>query len=90
LAAVLVNNFTNHLFAEAASICSQNYLPFELLNPLIQETVNKLEDLSPKAAQTGPAVRHDQKTIEKHLTLIQERSLQEIYKAVTLAIQKKQ
>ena len=90
LAAVLVNNFTNHLFAEAAAICSQNDLPFELLNPLIQETVHKLEDLSPKAAQTGPAVRHDQKTIEKHLTLIQERSLQEIYKAVTLAIQKKQ
>ena len=90
LAAVLVNNFTNHLFAEAASICSQNYLPFELLNPLIQETVNKLEYLSPKAAQTGPAIRHDQKTIEKHLTLIQERSLQEIYKVVTLAIQKKQ
>jgi predicted short-subunit dehydrogenase-like oxidoreductase (DUF2520 family) len=90
LAAVLVNNFTNHLFAEAATICSQNDLSFELLNPLIQETVNKLEDLSPKAAQTGPAVRHDQKTIEKHLTLIQERSLQEIYKVVTLAIQKKQ
>ena len=90
LAAVLVNNFTNHLFAEAATICSQNDLSFELLNPLIQETVHKLEDLSPKAAQTGPAVRHDQKTIEKHLTLIQERSLQEIYKVVTLAIQKKQ
>ena len=32
----------------------------------------------------------DQKIIEKHLTLIQERSLQEIYKVVTLAIQKKQ
>lgn len=90
LAAVLVNNFTNHLFAEAAAICSQNDLPFELLNPLIQETVHKLEDLSPKATQTGPAARHDHKTIEKHLTLIQERSLQEIYKVVTLAIQKKQ
>ena len=90
LTAVLVNNFTNHLFAEAATICSQNDLPFELLNPLIQETVNKLEYLSPKAAQTGPAIRHDQKTIEKHLTLIEERSLQEIYKVVTLAIQKKQ
>ncbi len=86
----MVNNFTNHLFAEAAAICSQNDLPFELLNPLIQETVHKLEDLSPKATQTGPAARHDHKTIEKHLTLIQERSLQEIYKAVTLAIQKKQ
>lgn len=90
LAAVLVNNFTNHLFAEAAALCVQNDLPFELLKPLIQETVDKLENLSPKDAQTGPAVRHDQQTIEKHLTLIQEHSLQEIYKVVTSAIQKKQ
>ena len=90
LAAVLVNNFTNHLYAEAAALCIQNDLPFELLKPLIQETIDKLENLSPKDAQTGPAVRHDQKTIEKHLTLIQEHSLQEIYKVVTLAIQKKQ
>jgi predicted short-subunit dehydrogenase-like oxidoreductase (DUF2520 family) len=90
LAAVLVNNFTNHLYAEAAALCIQNDLPFELLKPLIQETIDKLENLSPKDAQTGPAVRHDQKTIEKHLTLIQEHSLQEIYKVVTSAIQKKQ
>ena len=89
LAAVLVNNFTNHLFVEAAAICAQNNLPFELLKPLIKETVDKLQDLSPKASQTGPAVRNDHKTIEKHLELIQEHRLQEIYKVLTSAIQNK-
>ena len=55
LAAVLVNNFTNHLFAEANIICKKNNLPFDLLLPLIKETVQKVEKLSPKKAQTGPA-----------------------------------
>ena len=37
LAAVLVNNFTNHLFAEADLICEQNNLPFDLLLPLVKK-----------------------------------------------------
>ncbi|MEK9613206.1 MAG: DUF2520 domain-containing protein [Flavobacteriaceae bacterium] len=88
LAAVLVNNFTNHLFTEAANLCEKNNLPFELLMPLIQETVQKLQTHSPKAAQTGPAIRNDIKTINKHLQLIDKPHLKEIYKVVTSAIQK--
>ena len=87
LAAVLVNNFTNHLFTEAAALCEQNDLSFDLLKPLIQETVNKLETLSPKAAQTGPAVRYDQETITKHLKSIHNPKLKEIYQVLTSAIQ---
>lgn len=87
LAAVLVNNFTNHLFTEAAVLCEQNDLSFNLLKPLIQETVNKLETLSPKAAQTGPAVRNDQETITKHLKSIHNPKLKEIYQVLTSAIQ---
>jgi predicted short-subunit dehydrogenase-like oxidoreductase (DUF2520 family) len=87
LAAVLVNNFTNHLFTEAAALCEQNDLSFNLLKPLIQETVNKLETLSPKAAQTGPAVRYDQETITKHLKSIHKPKLKEIYQVLTSAIQ---
>ncbi len=87
LAAVIVNNFTNHLFTEAAALCEQNDLSFDLLKPLIQETVNKLEALSPKAAQTGPAVRNDQETITKHLKSIKNPKLKEIYQVVTSAIQ---
>lgn len=68
--AVMVNNFTNHLFAIAADICQQQQLPFELLKPLIRETVNKLAYLNPKVAQTGPALRGDQGTVNTHLNYL--------------------
>ena len=44
--------------------------PFEILIPLINETVSKAIDLGPENSQTGPAIRHDQNTIEKHLELL--------------------
>ncbi len=88
LAAVLVNNFTNYFFTEAALICKENNLPFELLKPLIKETAIKLDVLSPQNAQTGPAIRKDQETITKHLKSIQNPKLHEIYKVLTSAIQK--
>lgn len=70
LAAVLVNNYTNHLFVLAEKFLSKNELPFDIMMPLIHETVSKLDSLSPALAQTGPAVRNDSITIEKHKTLI--------------------
>lgn len=86
LAAVLVNNFTNHLFTQAEQICKQNDLSFDLLKPLIHETVNKLDDLKPKEAQTGPAVRGDQKTIEAHFEIIENPELEKLYNLLTNTI----
>ncbi len=87
LAAVLVNNFTNHLFAEANFICKKNNLPFDILLPLIKETVQKVEKLSPKDSQTGPASRNDSETISKQIKLITNNRLKKIYKVLTSAIQ---
>ncbi len=87
LAAVLVNNFTNHLFAEANLICKKNNLPFYLLLPLIKETVEKVDKLSPKDSQTGPASRNDSETISKQIKLITNNRLKKIYKVLTSAIQ---
>tara|TARA_B100001109_G_scaffold238808_1_gene220883 strand:- start:2052 stop:2795 length:744 start_codon:yes stop_codon:yes gene_type:complete len=87
LAAVLVNNFTNHLFAEANLICKKNNLPFDILLPLIKETVQKVEKLSPKNSQTGPASRNDSETISKQIKLITNSRLKKIYKVLTSAIQ---
>ena len=89
LAAVLVNNFTNHLFVEAADICEKNDLSFNLLKPIIRETFEKIETLNPQDAQTGPAIRGDEKTIKKHLKLIKSPYLKSIYKSFTSAIQTK-
>ena len=85
--AVFVNNFTNHLYTLANEISSDNNIEFDILKPLIRETANKLEAFSPYKSQTGPALRNDKKTIEKHLKLIEKKSHQDIYKLLTASIQ---
>lgn len=67
LAAVFVNNFTNHLFHIGHEITAAADLPFDLLRPLIRETVEKLAHGSPAELQTGPAKRGDVVTMERHL-----------------------
>tara|TARA_R110002124_G_scaffold55310_4_gene156520 strand:+ start:1027 stop:1722 length:696 start_codon:yes stop_codon:yes gene_type:complete len=86
VAAVFVNNFTNHLFKIGNDICNTNNVPFEILQPLIKETVLKIEKLSPEKAQTGPAIRNDKKTIKNHLNLL-DKNQQKIYKILTKSIQ---
>lgn len=87
VAAVFTNNFSNHMLTAAEKICNEHQLPFEMLKPLILETFSKAILNGPKENQTGPAVRGDQKTIEKHLALIKgDPKLVEIYKAVTSSI----
>lgn len=86
VAAVFANNFTNHMFSIAESICTANEIPFPILYPLIQETAKKIQLLNPKEAQTGPAVRNDKKTIKNHLNLLEEKQ-KEIYKILTNSIQ---
>lgn len=86
VAAVFVNNFTNHLFQIGNEICDENGVSFEILKPLILETANKINSLSPKEAQTGPAKRNDTTTINKHLDLLSNPNHKEIYKILTKSI----
>ena len=86
IAAVFVNNFTNHLYKIGNDICKEHHIPFEILHPLMKETVAKIEKLSPEKAQTGPAIRNDQKTIKNHLDLLT-KNQQKIYTILTKSIQ---
>ncbi len=86
LAAVFVNNFTNHLFYLGKNICEDHELPFDLLQPLIKETVLKLDTKTPYQAQTGPAKRNDIQTITKHLTLLTDANDRAIYKLLSQSI----
>ena len=87
LAGVLVNNFTNHLYHLADKHLASKNIPFEYLLPLIEETINKVKEIPPKSAQTGPAVRGDESTIEKHLSISDE-TLRELYLFLTSSIKK--
>lgn len=81
LAAVLVSNFTNFLYIQAASLCNAHGLSFQLLQPLITETVRRLEISPPKDWQTGPARRNDVQVMNLHLDLLKDNpDLQKLYK----------
>ena len=69
-AAVIVSNFTNHLYALAEDFCNKEKVDFNLLKPLIIETANRILIDSPSHLQTGPAVRKDIQTLDKHLRLL--------------------
>ena len=88
VAAVLVSNFTNHLYALAEAYCKKEGLQFRQLLPLIRETATRISNISPQQAQTGPAIRHDKETIEKHLELLKDHpALKTIYLLLTESIQ---
>jgi predicted short-subunit dehydrogenase-like oxidoreductase (DUF2520 family) len=88
VAAVIVSNFTNHLYAMAEEYCRKEGLDFKQLLPLIEETALRIKDISPKDAQTGPALRHDKETIQKHLELLKGHpQFKNIYLLLTESIQ---
>lgn len=70
VAAVLVNNFTNHLFAMADEFCEKEKIDFKKLYPLIDETISRVKLNPPGDAQTGPAIREDIYTLGKHLQIL--------------------
>lgn len=87
LTAVFACNFVNHLFARAKEISDLQEIPFDYFLPLIDETVQKIHEIDPKSAQTGPAVRNDRRILELHQQLLQGESL-EIYKTMNHSIKK--
>ena len=95
VAAVFACNFSNYLWTISEQILKEKNIPFDMLKPLLEETLQKALEINPSNAQTGPAVRNDKKVIEKHLEMIEEMNLSDsnphfsqIYKLMTESIQK--
>lgn len=87
LAAVFACNFSNHMFTIAGDICKRTPYNFDVLVPLITETVNKAVETGPEFSQTGPAVRNDKDTVKKHLELLSfSERMKRIYKEITNSI----
>lgn len=87
LAAVFVNNFTNHMLRTGNEIASRAGFSPEVLKPLINETISKALDIGPENSQTGPAIRNDLNTIEKHLDLLSfSPEMQNMYREITRSI----
>jgi predicted short-subunit dehydrogenase-like oxidoreductase (DUF2520 family) len=91
VAAVFVNNFTNHLYAIAERYCKNEGLDFKLLQPLIEETALRIKDVPPAKLQTGPAVRNDKETLQRHLELLKSYpQLKTLYLILTESIQQEE
>lgn len=89
LAGVFACNFVNHLFVEANDILAKQNIDFSVLSPLITETVQKAIETSPFEAQTGPAIRHDENIIQKHLNLLDYEKQKELYLCISNLIKEK-
>ena len=88
LGAVLACNFTNHLYALASDLLTRHQLPFDALWPLIDETAQKVHELPPDRAQTGPAARGDRHVMDEHLRLLADDPyLSEVYRLLSRGIE---
>lgn len=86
LSGIWASNFVNHMYQIAQDICKEADLPFDVLRPLIEETALKVQDLEPFDAQTGPARRGDEIIINKHLEILEDSRLQQLYKLLSDSI----
>lgn len=88
LAAVIANNFTNHLLLKADEMTGGNPLIRQLLIHLAQQSVDNLKKGENKKRQTGPARRNDRQTMASHLKLIKKnKKLTKIYLSLSQSIQ---
>ncbi|TFV96159.1 DUF2520 domain-containing protein [Algoriphagus kandeliae] len=84
IAAVFASNFTNHMIRIAEELMQRQGLDFEMLKPLIVETISKSLQIGAKKAQTGPAIREDYETLEEHHRFLNyNEQLAEIYRLIS-------
>jgi predicted short-subunit dehydrogenase-like oxidoreductase (DUF2520 family) len=86
LSAVLTNNFFTHLASLSYDLLEQHHIQKEILIPILENTLQRLTQIPPEINQTGPAVRGDKITMQRHLKLISNRNLALVYDALSNSI----
>lgn len=88
LTGVFACNFVNHMYVLSEEFLKKSGLPFDIALPLIDETTSKIHTINPLEAQTGPAVRFDENVMQKHLSLIDDETIRDIYQSISQSIHK--
>lgn len=88
LAAVISQNFSNHMYALSERYCSDQDLDFEWIKPMLRSSLVSALQSRAVETQSGPAKRNDLKTLEKHRALLKDQLiLLELYNTITTSIQ---
>lgn len=84
VAAVFASNFTNHMMTIASGLLKEKGLSFDVMKPLIAETINKSLEIGPQKGQTGPARRGDLEVLDRHVELLKEdEAVAEVYRVIS-------
>lgn len=83
VAAVFACNFSNAMYQIAYKLLKENGLPFEILLPVLHQTVEKVAQMTPAEAQTGPAVRGNVNVMRAQISTLSDDRLKELYRLVS-------
>ena len=72
LAAVFANNFTNHMVRLSQQILEEHNIDRTLMDVILKETYRRAAELGAHNTQTGPAMRGDEVTMQKHRALLKQ------------------
>jgi predicted short-subunit dehydrogenase-like oxidoreductase (DUF2520 family) len=88
LSGVFSSNFVNHMLTIAQLIAEEKGISFDMLKPLINETISKAIEKNPFDSQTGPAIRGDAETIKKHVAMLSDidDDIRELYMNISSSI----
>lgn len=87
VAAVFACNFVNHCYRLSEKVLSKYNIPFSVMLPLVEETARKVHEISPKDAQTGPAVRWDENVMLEHKQMLNDDEMMlQIYELMSKSI----
>lgn len=87
LAAVFACNFTNYMLECAQKVLDLENLNLKIFEPLMEETIRKAMEMTPRKARTGPAARKDFDVIDRQLSSLEDKpELREIYRMITSRI----
>lgn len=88
LAAVYANNFTNFMMTLCFEIMDKQSLDQEIILPIIRQSIDAWTSGKAKEKQTGPAMRGDNKTMQKHIDIISLPEQKAMYRIISQNISK--
>lgn len=86
VSAVISANFTNHLLFIAEKFLAGQQLNANILRPLMHETIQKAFELGALNSQTGPARRGDEQTLKRHIDLLKDPQVKQLYEIISNSI----